>query len=54
LWSIELKHLKVLQDNIHIRLEALHRVGRACLARLSGVLCFLDLRLNVCLCLDLL
>ena len=45
--SVELKHLKILQDNIHICLEALHRVCGTSLAGLSRVLCFLDLRQDV-------
>ena len=53
LWSVKLEHLKVLLDDVHIGLEALHGVKRASLPHFTLMLSGLYVRDNVCFCLDL-
>ena len=50
---IELKHLKVLHDDVHIGLEALHGIEGTGLADLCCVIGLLDVRKDVGLSLDL-
>ena len=54
LWRIEFEHLKILLDNINIRLKPLQRIYRMLLPRISQRLRLLNLRHNIRLCLNLL
>jgi len=51
---IKLKHLKILHDDIHVGLEAVHRIEGTGLTNLCCVICLLYLRKDVGLGLDLL